>query len=92
MDNDKLYADVDAELLSLQDTLKDRLKETNEMADLSKDVFKTSTVLKKHTEVLEETSRQTKWKWMLQYAGWAAAGIAIVALIVIIVFKGFIKK
>lgn len=91
MENDAVMDEVDNELVMLQTTLKDRLKETTELSDLDNDVFKNTLSLEKHTSTLETTARATKWKWLFEYAKWFIIGGVIVTLLVIIILKPLLK-
>lgn len=91
MEDDALTEKIDTELMTLQGTLKDRLKETNDLADLNQTVFKSSMQLEKHTAQLESTARATKWKWLIKYAKWIIIACVLASLLLLFIIKLFWK-
>lgn len=87
VENDAVTEKIDTELVTLQDTLKDRLKETNDLADLNQTVFKSSMQLEKHSVKLESSARRTKWMWLMNYAKWMIIAGILVTLLLFILFK-----
>lgn len=91
MPEDVLVEQVENELDRLQDQLKDRLKQANDLSDLNKHVMTSSLTIEKHTEKLEKTSTKVKWKWLLQYMKWTIILVLIIFLLLFILYKAFIK-
>lgn len=89
--DDEVIVKIDAELSQLQNTLKDRLKETNDLTDLNKSVFKSSLKIEEKTSTLEKTAKETKWKWLLEYAKWMFIAGAIILLLLVLLIRTFIK-
>lgn len=86
-DEDSYYLQVDNQLLSLQDHLKERLMETNEITDINQNLFKSTLKLKERTSILEATSNKTKWKWLLKNIKWIVIGCSVGLIIIFIIYK-----
>lgn len=80
---------VNNELAALQNTLKDRLKETNDIGDVGENVFQNTLSLEKHTKSLDKTAVKTKWKWFLEYAKYIVLGVVLLLILVLILLKLF---
>lgn len=91
MQHEDLTQKVDTELIGLQNNLKDRLKETNELGDLNQSVFKNTLSLEKHTAQLEKTSVLVKYKWMWEYAKWMIIAVIVIGLLVWIAYRMLMK-
>ncbi len=87
MENEDVILEVDNQVSMLQEKLKGRLKETQDLSDLSKDVFKSSLELEENTEQLKETSVKTKWKWFMEYLKWVVIAIVVISVLFLILLK-----
>lgn len=67
MESAELTEKVDKEVKMLQEKLKVRLQEAQDLGDLSQKVQKTTFTLEKHTAQLSEDATKTKWLTLLEY-------------------------
>ena len=91
MNEDDLVNQVDLEVTKLQEKLKNRLKESQDLGDLNKRVFKSTLMIEEHTAELENTAVKTKWKWILEYWKWMAIAGAIGGILLLILFRLLFK-
>ena len=91
MEADDVIKQVDMELMQLQDTLKDRLRETQDLGDLNNKVFNSSLQIEEHTAELEKTAVKTKWKWMFEHMKWLIIAGSIIGLLVLILLRLIFK-
>ncbi|OQS53706.1 hypothetical protein EHP00_2069 [Ecytonucleospora hepatopenaei] len=86
--------EVDQQVNLLQNKLKDRLKQTQDLSDLNNDVFKSTMKIEKSTARLKETAVKTKWYWFWEWFKWACIAFAIATVIILILLNkmGFIGK
>ena len=89
--NDEVMNQVDTELSVLQNNLKDRLKETNELGDLNQSVLDSTMSLEKHTAQLEHTSRLMKYKWLFEYIKWMLIAGVLLCLVGLLIYKTLFK-
>lgn len=92
MDTDEYLSQIDKEVNSLQDQLKTRLEETQNLCDLNKSVMEQSFKLDETTMGLKETSVKTKWKWLYEYGKWMLVLVIIITMFFIWVFGSLIPK
>ena len=84
---DDLTLKVDTELQTLQNTLKDRLKETQNLSDLNEQILDSSLQLEEKTHSLHVTAKKTKWKWLMKYAKYLIIALGIFICIILITLK-----
>jgi len=87
MENDDITAKIDAEMKELQEGLKDRLKETQELGDLGKQVSKSTFSLEEHTSTLKKSSYKLKMKKMLEYYQYIIGGILALLLLLFVIYR-----
>ncbi|ORD97531.1 hypothetical protein A0H76_673 [Hepatospora eriocheir] len=87
--NDDLTLQVDAQVNLLQEKLKDRLKQAQDLSDLNNQVFENSLQLEETSSNLKSTSIKTKWVYLLDYLKYISIGIAIIGLLFLLVYKAF---
>lgn len=88
MPNDQNTIDeVDKQVDLLQNKLKDRLKQTQDLSDLNNDVFKSSMKIEKSTAKLKETAVKTKWYWFWEWLKWASIAFFCVTVVVLIILN-----
>jgi len=92
MENDKVTEEVNDELEKLHGKLTEELMEVNEIKGLNEEVYKNTTILEETTHGLEDTSRRTKWKWLMEYIKWIALGCIIGGILLLILLRPLFKK
>lgn len=78
---------IDKEVQGLQEKLKDRLKEAEDLSELNKQVSQSTFSLEQHTSSLKESAYKTKWKIMMEYYKYIIIIAAIAMLLMFILFK-----
>lgn len=78
---------IDMEVNSLQLKLKDRLREAEDLSELSKEVNQNTFSLEKHTSSLKESATKTKWKIMMEYYKYVMAFVIVILLILYLAVK-----
>jgi len=86
MQEEAYLKDIDLEVNKLQDQLKTRLVESQNLSDLNQSVLKQSFKLEESTFELKKTSVKTKWKWFWEYVKWLAIAVSVVLLFVFLIF------
>lgn len=86
MQEEAYLQDIDLEVNKLQDQLKTRLVESQNLSDLNQSVLKQSFKLEESTFELKKTSVKTKWKWFWEYVKWLAIAASVVLLFVFLIF------
>lgn len=81
--------EVDRQVDMLQNKLKDRLKQTQDLNDLNKNVFNNALKLEKSTAKLKETSIKTKWHWFWEYLKWLSIALLVGTLLTLYLLKTF---
>ncbi|KAL6121320.1 hypothetical protein NUSPORA_01787 [Nucleospora cyclopteri] len=79
--------DIDSQVNMLQNKLKGRLKQTQDLSDLNTRVFKSSLKIEESTAELKETSIKTKWKWFFEYLKWLIIAFVIFGLMLLILLR-----
>lgn len=86
MQNEDYLQQIDVEVVSLQNKLKTRLQQTQDLGDLNKRVLEHSFKLEESSFGLRKTAEETKWKWLIEYAKWLIlAGIIIFLLLLYVI-------
>lgn len=70
MQNEDYLQQIDVEVGNLQNKLKCRLQQAQDLGDLNKKVLEHSFKLEESTFGLRKTAEETKWKWLIEYAKW----------------------
>lgn len=92
METDEYLCQIDAEVHNLQDQLKTRLEETQNLCDLNKSVMEQSFKLDETTVDLKKTSVKAKWKWLFEYGKWLLILGVMITLFLLYFFKSFIPN
>lgn len=90
--SDEVTKKIETEVAGLQDKLKDRLKQTEELGDLEQGLKKQTFSLEKTTEEHQSVSRETRNKMWWKYAKWVALIVIVIGLLALIFVRPLISS
>lgn len=86
MQEDAYLQQIDSEVNKLQNQLKTRLVQAQDLSNLNKTVMTQTFKLDESAIDLNKTAEKTKWKWFFQYAKYVAIIVGILLLLFISIF------
>lgn len=86
--NSNKFSDLQyTKVQSLQQKLKERLKEAESINELTREVNQNTFSLEKHTSSLKESATETNWQIMMEYYKYVIAIVIVLLILLYVILK-----